>query len=252
MPAEPFESHDLRRLHYAIVDATKSGEADLARLLQPAGTVGNAAFRGSCRFAHRAILLFPTALDSALVYFAERGLEPAPPLPSVIVRRRLCARYGLDVAGCDVSVTRLRTPLSMIDHNLEVFLFPLTANALNARIIEAERVLGFEDHVAFEVASPNVPTLERFLTILQHDAGLVFEGGGHNPHEGVRGSTVLYFVGEGVETGSRSCPRFQRVELYCKGDFSSIIDRHPVDDRAVERLYANWVELGAPFVSSAA
>lgn len=81
------------------------------------------------------------------------------------------------------------------------------------------------------------------MTLLRDDAGLVFEGGGHNRHEGWGGSTVLYFVGA---TGGSRRPgerRVRRVELCCAGDFSAILDRHSVDRRAVADAYARWADL---------
>ncbi len=246
MSVEPFDGHDVRRLHDAMAEAAESSGALASLLPPPYLDDRNLA---SCRFTHRGVLLFPTSPESAIVYFADRGLEPTAAVPSVIVRRRLCDRYGIEFEACNVSITHLRAPLSS-GHNLEVFLLPMTtANALEPRIVADERRLGFEDHLAFEVTRPDVPTLEGLLSLLQHDAGLVFEGGGHNPHEG---STVFYFVGEDWRTASRTVSRFQRFELYCKGDFSTLIDCHPVDRGAVERLYTHWAGLGARLASNAA
>jgi hypothetical protein len=235
MRAHALDSYDEHRLHRAIRQAEAPG--DLTALLPAAGAHGHAILRRSCRFAHRAVLLFPTALEHATADFAARGLEPLASVPSVLVRRRLCARYGLDSEACDVFVTRLRTPSSVTGHNLEVFLFPMTASALEPRIVGAERAFGFEDHVALEVVRPDVATIERLLSILQHDAALVFEGGGHNPHEGSNGSTVLYFVGR-TATGPAKRRRLERFELYCQGDFSTVLDRQPIDHSAVERAYS--------------
>jgi hypothetical protein len=227
---------------------TEKPRAALASLLPPAYLDDGRVAR--CRFAHRGVLVFPTSVDNAIVYFAERGLQPTPVVPSVIVRRRLSDRYGIQFEACEVSITHLGAALSATGHNLEVFLFPLaTANALEPRMVRDERRLGFENHLAFEVMTPDVPTLEGLLAALQQDAGLVFEGGGHNRHED---TTVFYFVREDWRTSSRSCGRFQRFELYCNGDFSTVIGRHPVDHRAVEGVYSNWTDLGRRFESSAA
>lgn len=240
MPAQSFDPDDRRRLRRAMAQASETAGASVADLLPQAGPLGDAALRAGCTFAHRAVLLFPTTVGAALSDFTSLGLAPLAPVPSVLVRHRLCARYGLDPDSCDVSVTRLRTPSSGALHNLEVFLFPMTAGALSPRLVDAERELGFEDHLAFEVATPDIPTLDQLVSIFRNDAGLVFEGGGHNPHEGSTGSTVLYFVGRRSAMGSNGGPRFERFELYCKGDFSTIIDRHPVDDHAVAEIYGVW------------
>jgi hypothetical protein len=237
------------RLHAAFAQAN---EWQIVGLQSVAEVLSHTILSENCRFAHRAVLVFPTSLHDAIVYFAERGLDPAVPVPSVIVRSRLCARYELDAEACAVSVTRLRTSRSVIGHDVEVFLFPMTAATFEPRIVQNERNFGFEDHLAFEVLRPDVPTLERLLTALQHDAGLVFEGGGHNPYEGASGSTVLYFIGERPGSGPKATHRFQRLELYCKGDFSAVVEGQRVDNVDVQRLYSSWSKFGAPLVSSAA
>ena len=113
-----------------------------------------------------------------------------------------------------------------------------SSRPLEQGIIDAERAFGFEDHIALEIHEPHERTLERLMTILEQDVGLIFEGGGHNPHEGPGGSTVLYFVRD--TAGLTRGPRFERFELYCRGDFSTVVDRHPVHQDAVDRLYADW------------
>ncbi len=215
---------------------------DIAHLLPGISPSARTSLRRSCRFAHRAVLLFPTRLDDAIAEFSDRGLAVVAPIPSVVVRRRLCARYRLTHEACDVSVARVRTPATGV--LIELFLFPKTAPALEQHIIDAERTFGFEDHLALEVDRPDERTFERLITILQHDAGLIFEGGGHNPHEGAAGSTVLYFVRQTEELSGG--PRFERFELYCHGDFSSVVEQHPVHDDVVGRVYADWAALDPP------
>ncbi len=227
---------DSRRLLRAVGRAETAAAADITCLFSGIGPSARSSLRRGCAFAHRAILLFPTDLDHALGDFSDRGLSLTAPIPSVLVRRRLCARYGLSHEACDVSVTRVRMPPTGVE--LEMFLFPKIAPALDQGIIDTERAFGFEDHLAFEVHTPDERTLERLMTILQHDAGLVFEGGGHNPNAGTAGSTVAYFVRQ--KAGLTEGPRFERFELYCYGDFSTVIDRHPVDQYEVGRIYSDW------------
>ncbi len=199
------DSHDTHRLLLAVRRAEGAAAAGVTRLLSGIGPSARISLRRKCRFAHRAVLLFPTGLDHAIADFADQGLDVAAPIPSVLVRRRLCARYGLTHEACDVSVTRFRTPSTGVE--VEVFLFPRISPALEQGIIDAERTFGFEDHLAVEVHTPDERTLERLMTILQRDTGLVFEGGGHNP----------------------------------RGDFSTLVERHPVDHNAVDRVYSDWV-----------
>ncbi|HEV7805620.1 MAG TPA: hypothetical protein VGO80_07380 [Solirubrobacteraceae bacterium] len=234
-----FDACDARRLALALQRADRAARADVCDLLPAVGPFAEATLRRSCTYAHDALLLFPTTVAAALEHFSVRGLDPVEPVASVLVRRRLRARYGLAHDACDVSLTHLRTPSPAAGRHLDVFLFPITAPAVCAEIVDREREQRFEDHVALEVERPDEPTLERLMTLLQDDAGLVFEGGGHNPHEGWRGSTVMYFLGE---TGSRRAGdwRQRRVELCCAGDLSAMLDRHSVDDRAVADAYERW------------
>jgi hypothetical protein len=235
---------DLRRLERILRYANYASSADVATLLPPdASAAAAAAVREYCSFAHCGILLFPDTLDLALRYFTECGFDPLPPVPSVLVRRRLSERYDLTTEACEVVITRLRTfPGRRAHYPLEVFLFPRTARALEPRIVHSERSSGFENHIAFQVSQPDDQLLERLMALLQDDAGMVWEGGGHNPYEGTNGTTVLYFVRNRSAT-----PRLiERWELHCRGDFSSVVDRHPVDAAAVARTYAAWADATAP------
>lgn len=218
----PFDPEDLHRLALAAAGAREAAAVDVAGLLPAVGQPAVETLRRSCRFAHRAVLLFPSGLDAALDHFADLGLDPVAPVPSVLVRRRLCDRYGLAHDACDVTVTRLRSSTRAGNHDLEVFLFPRTAPALHPSIVEAERRFGFEDHLALEDADPDEAVLGRLLGVLGRDAGLAFEGGGHNPHEGTTGTTVLYFAGRAGGSGLR------RFELSCRGDFSALVGRQRV------------------------
>ena len=241
-----FDAHDARRLELALRRADRAARADVSDLLPALGPFAQATLRRSCAYAHDALLLFPTTIAAALGHFSARGLDPDEPVASVLVRERLCARYGLALDACDVSLTHLRTPSPAAGRHVEAFLFPRTSPALRAEIVDREREHRFEDHVAFEVCRPDEPTLERLMALLQDDAGLVFEGGGHNPHEGWGGSTVLYFVGEtggSLRAGDR---HVRRIELCCAGDFSAMVDRHSVDRHAVADAYSRCADVQPP------
>ncbi|MDX6676086.1 MAG: hypothetical protein QOE31_138 [Solirubrobacteraceae bacterium] len=244
LPARPcgaFDRADARRLAAGLEQAAEAAAGDVVDLLPPVGAPAERVLRRSCAFAHRALLLFPSDLPAATADLRARGLEPTRPLPSVVVRRRLCARHRLDHAACDVSVVRVRALGAPADgYHLELFLFARSAAALTPSIVHSERTWRFEDHVALEVGGADEAALERIVILLQQQAGLLFEGGGHNPHEGPAGSTVLYFVGETRPRGITAAPPFRRYELYCSGDRSSLLARHAVDRAAVARTYSRW------------
>ncbi|KNB50487.1 hypothetical protein AC230_21180 [Streptomyces caatingaensis] len=193
---------------------------------------------GHCAFSHCALLLFPAELDAAVEDLRNRGLAPSPPVPSVVVRRRLSDRYGIPAADCDVWITRLHLAAGKrrgAAPAVELFLFPRTAPALDRRIVERERLRGFENHTALQVTSPTRPLVERLYDTWCGDGGLLWEGGGYSPHEGDGGSTVLYFVRDGA-TASPGSP-LERWELNCPGDFRPFLADRPVDTAAVARAY---------------
>lgn len=241
-PWSPWEVSDVRRLTQISRHAVSAASADVGSLLPAEASVAAAAAVRQCStFAHCGILLFPHSVDSAVRHFAELDLDPLPPVPSVLVRRRLCERYGLTAQTCEIYITKLRAaPQPDGHHLLEIFLFPRTAGALEPHIIHNERTFEFENHIALQIDQPDEQLLEQLMVLLQGNASLIWEGGGHNPYEGSSGTTVLYFVrDQSVITAQR--PMFERYELRCQGDFSSVVNRHPVDVAAVTQNYSAWI-----------
>jgi hypothetical protein len=243
-----FDVVDLRRLSQTVEHAEHDPE-----LLLPAGIRNGPPTRlvaGNCDFAHCAVLLFPSELDAAITCLTAGGLAPHPPVPSVVVKRRLMARYQLAGANCDVWVTRLHPGAGeRPGPTVEVFLFPRTSTALDELIVAQERRFGFENHVAFQVRCPTVPLLHTLFEELCGGGGLLWEGGGHNPHEGGSGSTVLYFVRDPAPGAVRS--GFERWELHCPGDFREFLADRPVDSQAVARAYRRWAQTRVEHLPSA-
>jgi hypothetical protein len=224
---------DVRRLADVVRRAREDAGAPVSALLPgPWHSGAVEIMERHCTFAHSAMLLFPASLAAGLAHLADLGFNPFPPIRSVLVHRRVSERYGLIPENCDIHVTRL--PLTLGDGLpepvVELFLFPRTCAELTPQIQASEREHGFEEHTAFSVSDPSDELLEEMFAAWRRDGRLLWEGGGHNPDEGPRGSTVLYFVGAGQH----------RFELHCDGDFSSFVARHPVDTAAVADVYAGW------------
>lgn len=235
-----FSGTDLRRLDDAIHEARRASTASVSSLLEPAVAEGAATSltEQNCVFDHCAVLLFPLTLAAGLRHLEQRGLAPLRTVPSTVVRRRLSERHGLDPARCDVHLTRLRLELPDGRRHpaVEVFLFPRDSSTFDRSIAASEVAHGFEDHTAFVVGRPSRPLLAQLVTAWRSEAGLLWEGGGHNPHEGgPEGSTVLYFVREHGQPSRR-----RRFELHCAGDLRSFIDQAPVDTEAVRHAYRAW------------
>ncbi|MFB6893581.1 hypothetical protein ACFCX4_30170 [Kitasatospora sp. NPDC056327] len=241
IPADnAFSGTDLRQLDEAVRDARLASTAAAATLLAPveAGGEATALTERNCLFDHCGVLLFPRTVGAGLRYLERRGLAPLPTVPSTVVRRRLGERYGLDPADCEVHITRLRMnlPDGRRHAAVEVFLFPRDSPGFDRRIAESEAAHGFEQHTAFVVGRPGEPLLAGLVSAWRTEAGLLWEGGGHNPHEGgPDGSTVMYFVREHGRPARR-----RRFELHCPGDLGDFMDRIPQETEAVRRAYAEW------------
>lgn len=238
-----FDAEDDRRLASVVARARHALDSG-----PPSPTTGpdgppGGLVTGNCVFAHCALLLFPSELGAAVEHLAHQGLAPSPPVPSVVVKRRLGDRYGVPHADCDVWITRLHLTAGNGGGTMpavEVFLFPRTAPALHRRIVERERLRGFEDHTALQVCRPTLGLMEELYDTWCGDGGLLWEGGGYSPHEGSGGSTVLYFVRDRFphDAGTGPVPiALERWELNCPGDFRPFLADRPVDTAAVARAY---------------
>ncbi|GAA2514118.1 hypothetical protein [Winogradskya humida] len=233
---DSFSDTDRDRLADTISTARNTSTASATALLAPAvpGGASAALTARSCVFDHCGVLLFPRSLDAGLSELDRLGLEPQPITPSTVVRRRLASRYDVDPDACDVAITRLRLDLPDGRRHaaVEVFLLPRDSAGYERRIEDAEAAQGFEQHTAFVVTRPDATLLTRLITTWRTDAGLLAEGGGHNPYEG---STVFYFVREPAHPGER-----RRFELHCTGDFRAVLDGLAVESGAVARAYRDW------------
>lgn len=235
-----FSGSDLRRLDRAIHAARSASASSASWLVAPHDAGGQTArlTDDNCVFDHSALLLFPRTIASGMDTLKRRGLAPLPSTPSTAVRHRLSERYGIDEADCAIEITRLRLPLpdGRVHPAVEVFLFPREQDEFLPEIETAETANGFEEHVAFVVPRPETGLLTRLVRVWRAEAGLVWEGGAHNPYEGgPGGSTVFYFI------RSRPDPRRpRRIELHCAGDLTAFLAGLPRDAAAIDRAYAAW------------
>ncbi|MEV4636518.1 hypothetical protein AB0J80_04115 [Actinoplanes sp. NPDC049548] len=223
-----------------IHSARVASAAPTSALLAPAGPGGRAVplTERSAVFDHCAVLLFPRTLAAGLAELRRCGFAPLPLTPSTVVRGRLSARHGFDPAESDIHITRLPVRLADGRHHpaVEVFLFPRDSPAFRHDIEDAEVAHDFEAHTAFVMSRPDPAALSELIAAWRGEAGLLWEGGGHNPHEGgPSGATVLYFV-----RGHAAPAQRRRFELHCAGDLRPFIDRLPYEAEAVDRAYRTW------------
>jgi hypothetical protein len=238
--AGAFSPADAGRLDAAVRDALDAAATTAPALLGPVRPGGAAAALTDrhCRFDHCGVLLFPRTLAAGLADLRRRGLAPGPVIPSTVVRRRLAHRYGLDPRTCDVHITRLGLDLPDGRRHpaVEVFLLPRDSAGFTPVIEASELAHGFEAHLAFVLRSPTEALLRRLAVAWQEEAGLWWEDGGHNPHEGgPHGATVVYFVRD-----HRWPSRRRRFELHCTGDLRSFLGTGSPHAEAVDRAYAAW------------
>ncbi|MBP2323066.1 hypothetical protein JOF56_003451 [Kibdelosporangium banguiense] len=159
-----------------------------------------------CRFDHGAVLVFPSTVAELCAELREHGLAPGEAVPSVVVRDRLCRRYGYT----DIEVAILRAPVTAAgDSPCEIEIFALPSAPREIEL--AERAEQHETHVALQVVTPDPIVLSGLTTALDR-AGLTPDGGGYNAHVD---STVLYFR-----------KAAQRLELISQGYHAEALTTH--------------------------
>lgn len=172
-----------------------------------------------CRFAHAAVLVFPSDEQALRAELAACGLSAdAGAQPSVVVRERLAARHRRDPADLDVRILRpvVRGPAE--EHRaVEVFALTVPPGSGLSGIAAEERRLDHEAHLAFDVERPDPLVLRGLLASFARH-GAVADGGGYNPHED---GTVFYFTAP-ADTKTA----YRRVELYASGDHRDVLTEH--------------------------
>jgi O-methyltransferase domain/short chain dehydrogenase len=183
-----------------------------------------------CSLSHAAVLVFPRSLSGLHDHLHTIGLTVGKISHSVVVRDRLCRRYGLPRDSVNVRI--LRAPVRARDGEscqIEIFALPVGEPGALGQLVACERVGEEEAHVALEVRDPDTVVLSGLRSLLI-EAGLRSDGGGYNEHED---STVLYFrVGDRPES-------VHRLELIAAGRHSAVLTAHlgePEKDPATQLL----------------
>ena len=183
-----------------------------------------------CGLSHAAVLVFPRSLSGLHDYLHTIGLTVGEISHSVVVRDRLCLRYGLPRDSVNVRI--LRAPVSARDREscmIEIFALPVGGPGAFERLAACERASGQEAHVALEVNDPDAVVLSGLRSLLI-EAGLRSDGGGYSECED---ATVLYFrVGDRPEG-------IRRLELIAAGCHPAVLAGHlgePEEDPATRLL----------------
>jgi NAD(P)-dependent dehydrogenase (short-subunit alcohol dehydrogenase family)/ubiquinone/menaquinone biosynthesis C-methylase UbiE len=183
-----------------------------------------------CSLSHAAALVFPRSLSGLHDHLHTIGLAVEEISHSVVVRDRLCRRYGLPRDSVNVRI--LRAPVSARDREsrmIEIFALPVGGPGELEQLAACERASEQEAHVALEVNDPDAVVLAGLRSLLI-EAGLRSDGGGYSEHED---ATVLYFrVGDRPEG-------IRRLELIAAGCHRAVLAAHlgePEEDHATRLL----------------
>jgi hypothetical protein len=195
-----------------------------------------------CIFDHYGYLVFPETTSEVISVLERNGLTVDPPVPSVVVKSRLCSRYRLSPDGIDVRIVRGAFVTERFGRReIEIFAAMATPGfTLPAGMVDRERQSLNESHVALMVGQPE-RTLAQLRRQLLDSGVLVADGAGYNPfekpHEG--GRSVLYFRSAEVPSDHSFA---HRLELTCAGEYANVIADH---------MHASGIEMvtGGPSTS---
>lgn len=187
-----------------------------------------------CTFDHYGCLVYPETMAEVVSALERNGLAVYPPVPSVVVKSRLCRNYRLQPDDIDVRIVRGAFVTDRFGRReIEIFAAMATpGHTLPDGMVDRERRSMNESHVAIMVARPE-HTLARLRCQLLDSRVLVADGAGYNPfeksHEG--GRSVLYFRSTEVPL---DCSFPYRLELTCAGEYADVIADH------LARVTASW------------
>lgn len=207
---------DLARISAALeLISANDTESIIAATLPALAAEERAAVARHTAFAHVALLVFPATLNGLADELARQGVDVGPMTPSVIVRDRLAARYGVPAGELTVGIVHVPAT-DRAGQPCELEIFALAAPQELARLAEDERRRERERHVALTVPRPDAVLLRglraSITTVMRPD------GGGYNGHED---ATVHYF-----HDPHHPEPAFRRLELICAGQFPPLLAAH--------------------------
>ncbi|MFS8105089.1 acetylserotonin O-methyltransferase [Lentzea alba] len=214
--ATVLDEEDLARVADAMNIIAGHDTESMVRTVMPhLGRGEGAAIGRYTAFNHVALAVFPRTFDGLVEELARQGVDVTRKTPSVVVRDRLCRRYG--IRRRDLSVEILRAAVrDRAGQKCELEMFAVLTPEHLAHIAEAERAHSWENHVGLCVPQADpvlVSGLRSAITTC-----LCPDGGGYNEYEG---STVLYFRGDHPD------PAYRRLELVSRGGrLPGVLEQH--------------------------
>ncbi|WP_232663150.1 acetylserotonin O-methyltransferase [Pseudonocardia sp. TRM90224] len=207
---------DAARVRAAVeLISTNDTGSVVAAALPALSPTERASLAAHSRLNHAALLVFPGSIGELHEGVAALGLRIERVNPSVVVRGRLCERYGL--ADLDVVIAHA----AVRDRNgrpCSIEIFALITPPELAWIAVDEQAENHESHLALEVVEPDSVVLDGLSHLLTRRGRMSVDGGGYNVHED---ATVLYFRG-----ASGADPAHRRLELISRGHFPEALAEH--------------------------
>jgi len=184
-----------------------------------------------CLFAHGALLVFPEHVDDVIAVLRLLGYKAGVVVPSVVVKNRLAARYGLDNSAFQLQIVHGSTTAANGEKR-EVEVFMSITPPISKSIAWEERAFEYETHFAVKVDVKSGHTLTEVADLLCAATDFRKDGGGYNPFEDEAngGTTLMYFI---RPAQSEEDKLFRRLEVQCSGDYSHLLpnENDPFDQR---------------------
>lgn len=177
-----------------------------------------------CEFTHGALLVFASSLAEIVDLIRETGFSIEHIFPSVIVKKRICERYGLDEQLINIQIVKgIFKRQSTSPKWIELFLFPQDTPGLTEEILHNERSCELETHFAFQPINPDIVVMQGIINTLKRYGSFSDDGGGRNPFEGktttpwLEMQEILYLsrVAQEVDGSNKTV----RIELNCASSF---------------------------------
>ena len=204
---------DIARLAATVaLIAEHDTESIVAAAMPSLAEPDRAALAEHAGFSHAAVLVFPSTLDGLGSELARHGITTGSITPSVVVRDRLSARYGVQADELTIGILRAQ----VAGGAGEVEIFAMATPPEFEHIAADEREHGHENHFGLAVQHADPIVLSGLRAAI--GARMRPDGGGYNRHEN---TTVLYF-----RDAHNPRPEFRRLELISTGHFAPLLATH--------------------------
>lgn len=158
-----------------MANSIEQSTADMLHLLLPgAPRMLLNALTNHCMFVHGGLLIF-SDLQDAQNLLSEMEFSEKHVSQSIIVKKRLVRRYGLDEQQTHIAIIHASRP-NASNAFLQLFVLPRGAD-LPVTLIEQERAVERETHFAFEPIHPDPVVLQGMIMAFKCQGKFCDDGG---------------------------------------------------------------------------